>query len=82
MLGPNGTGKTTLMRLLSGVLPLWSGRIRFAGAELGRLAPDRRARLRLCQLPEGRGIFQTLSREVAPPPRAPGGRGPRADVGR
>lgn len=61
VLGPNGTGKTSLMRLLSGVLPLWSGRITFDGSELGRLTPDRRARLGLCQLPEGRGIFQTLT---------------------
>ena len=29
VLGPNGTGKTSLMRLLSGVLPLWSGKVRF-----------------------------------------------------
>ena len=42
VLGPNGTGKTSLMRLLSGVLPLWSGRISFDGAELGRLTPDKR----------------------------------------
>lgn len=61
VLGPNGTGKTSLMRLLSGVLPLWSGRITFDGTELGRLTPDKRARLGLCQLPEGRGIFQTLT---------------------
>jgi branched-chain amino acid transport system ATP-binding protein len=61
VLGPNGTGKTSLMRLLSGVLPLWSGRITFGGRELGRLTPDKRARLGLCQLPEGRGIFQTLT---------------------
>lgn len=61
VLGPNGTGKTTLMRLLSGVLPLWSGRLSFDGSELGRLTPDKRAALGLCQLPEGRGIFQTLT---------------------
>lgn len=61
VLGPNGTGKTSLMRLLSGVLPLWSGRIAFDGAELGRLTPNKRAKLGLCQLPEGRGIFQTLT---------------------
>lgn len=61
VLGPNGTGKTSLMRLLSGVLPLWSGSVVFDGTELGRATPDRRARLGLCQLPEGRGIFQTLT---------------------
>ncbi|GAA1866322.1 ABC transporter ATP-binding protein [Pseudonocardia ailaonensis] len=61
VLGPNGTGKTSLMRLLSGTLPLWSGKIVFDGADLGRLPPNKRARLGLCQLPEGRGIFQTLT---------------------
>lgn len=61
VLGPNGTGKTTLMRVLSGMLPLWSGRIGFDGRNLGRMAPERRASIGLCQLPEGRGIFQTLS---------------------
>ncbi len=61
VLGPNGTGKTSLMRLLSGVLPLWSGRIGFDGRELTRISPEKRAARGLCQLPEGRGIFQTLS---------------------
>lgn len=61
VLGPNGTGKTSLMRLLSGALPMWSGRIAFDGADLGRMPPNKRARLGLCQLPEGRGIFQTLT---------------------
>ena len=37
VLGPNGTGKTTLMRLLSGVLPLWSGKVTFDGTDLGGL---------------------------------------------
>jgi branched-chain amino acid transport system ATP-binding protein len=61
VLGPNGTGKTTLLRLLSGALHQWAGSISFAGAPLTRLAPERRAALGLCQLPEGRGIFQTLT---------------------
>jgi len=61
VLGPNGTGKTTLLRLVSGILPAWSGSVSFAGSKLGRLAPERRAALGLCQLPEGRGIFQTLT---------------------
>jgi len=61
VLGPNGTGKTTLLRLLSGALHTWSGTVSFAGQQLNRLPPERRAALGLCQLPEGRGIFQTLT---------------------
>lgn len=61
VLGPNGTGKTTLLRLLSGALHPWTGSVSFAGTTLGRLVPERRAALGLCQLPEGRGIFQTLT---------------------
>lgn len=61
VLGPNGTGKTTLLRMLSGILNPWAGSVTFTGKPLGRLAPERRAALGLCQLPEGRGIFQTLS---------------------
>lgn len=61
VLGPNGTGKTTLLRLLSGVLHPWSGSVSFDGTALGRMVPERRTALGLSQLPEGRGIFQTLT---------------------
>jgi len=61
VLGPNGTGKTTLLRLLSGALHPWAGSVSFVGKVLSRLPPERRAALGLCQLPEGRGIFQTLT---------------------
>jgi len=61
VLGPNGTGKTTLLRMLSGALNPWSGSVSFAGSKLNKLPPERRSALGLCQLPEGRGIFQTLT---------------------
>jgi iron complex transport system ATP-binding protein len=45
LLGPNGTGKTTLLRLMSGVLRQESGDIWLRGAEVGRMRPRDRARL-------------------------------------
>ena len=45
LVGPNGTGKTTLLRLMSGVLRQESGNIWLRGAEVGRMRPKDRARL-------------------------------------
>lgn len=45
LLGPNGTGKTTLLRTLSGVLPARGGRVAIDGTELCELSARRRAQL-------------------------------------
>lgn len=45
LLGPNGCGKTTLLKALCGVLPLASGAVHIDGADLGRLSEPQRARL-------------------------------------
>jgi branched-chain amino acid transport system permease protein len=39
VIGPNGSGKSTLFNVVTGVVPAGSGRIRFAGEEIGRLQP-------------------------------------------
>ncbi len=39
VIGPNGSGKSTLFNAVTGLLPEHSGSLRFAGAEIGRLAP-------------------------------------------
>lgn len=45
LLGPNGSGKTTVLNLISGALRPHAGKIRLRGAEIGGLAPHRIARL-------------------------------------
>jgi branched-chain amino acid transport system ATP-binding protein len=57
MLGANGAGKTTTLRTLAGLLKPSGGKIRFAGAELGPLAPHEVAALGLALVPEGRQLF-------------------------
>ncbi len=61
LVGANGAGKTTLLRAISGVQPVASGRVRFAGADITHLAPERRVRLGIAQVPEGRQVFGPLS---------------------
>ncbi len=54
LIGPNGAGKTSLFNCVSGVLRIDSGHIRFAGRDLGKLGPHRRARMGIAR------TFQTL----------------------
>jgi len=61
LLGPNGGGKSTLLNVCAGVLAPSSGEVRFDGKTVTLLSADGRARLGLCTVPEGRGIFPNLS---------------------
>lgn len=63
LLGRNGVGKTTLLKCLTGLLPIRSGRILLDGQDISSLAPHRRARLGLGYVPQGREIFPRLSVE-------------------
>ena len=63
LVGANGAGKTTLLRALSGVQPVSAGRVRFDGADITAAAADRRVRLGMVQVPEGRQVFGPLSVE-------------------
>lgn len=61
VLGRNGMGKTTLIRALSGQIPLQSGRIEFDGEDVGMLSAHQRARRGMTTVVQGRGIFPRLT---------------------
>jgi len=61
LLGPNGAGKTTLLRTVSGLLAPRQGSIRMYGRTITRDRPAARAKAGLCHIPEGRGIYRTLT---------------------
>jgi urea transport system ATP-binding protein len=66
LMGRNGTGKTTLLKCIMGLLPVTSGRMLFGSGEsqdLARLSADRRARLGIAYVPQGREIFSQLTVE-------------------
>lgn len=63
LMGRNGVGKTTLLKTIMGLLKPWSGTILFNGQELGRYSPDKRARLGIGYVPQGREIFPDLTVE-------------------
>jgi branched-chain amino acid transport system ATP-binding protein len=61
LLGPNGAGKSTTLRTISGVIRAESGRIWVEGTRIDRRAAYRIARLGVVHVPEGRGIFPSLT---------------------
>ncbi|WP_071286226.1 ABC transporter ATP-binding protein [Mycolicibacterium llatzerense] len=61
LLGSNGAGKTTMMRALSGLLPLSSGSVWFDGEDISKMKAHRRVTAGLIQAPEGRGIFPGMT---------------------
>ena len=63
LLGSNGTGKTTLLRAISGVQPQRGGTVTLDGIVLTRFPPHARVAQGLVQVPEGRQVFAPLSVE-------------------
>jgi branched-chain amino acid transport system ATP-binding protein len=61
LMGRNGMGKTTLIRSIMGLVRPRSGTIEVAGRDVTGEASFRIARLGLAYVPEGRGIFASLS---------------------
>lgn len=60
LLGPNGVGKSTLLKVIGGVLPATSGEIHLGGVDITRAKPAQRVDLGLCQV-VGQATFASLT---------------------
>ena len=63
LIGANGAGKSTVARVVSGLVPTTRGSVRFDGKDITGRPAYEIARLGLSQLTEGRSVFASLSVE-------------------
>ncbi len=61
LLGPNGAGKTTALKVASGQMPATAGCVHIGGRHVNGASPDALARIGVCTIPEGRGVFPNLT---------------------
>jgi branched-chain amino acid transport system ATP-binding protein len=61
LVGANAAGKTTTLRVISGLVGPRRGRVLFAGDDLARAAAHRRVDLGIVQVPEGRRLFPFMT---------------------
>ena len=62
-LGPNAAGKSTTLRVISGLLKAATGKIIFNGEDITNAPVKRRVELGIVQVPEGRKLFGSMSVE-------------------
>jgi branched-chain amino acid transport system ATP-binding protein len=61
LMGRNGMGKTTLLRAIMGLGAARRGQVLIDGRDVGSAAPETIARCGVALVPEGRGVFGSLS---------------------
>lgn len=61
IIGANGAGKSTILKAISGMLPLSSGEILFSGINLAGMAINKIVGLGIIHVIEGRGLFPSMS---------------------
>lgn len=61
LFGPNGHGKSTLLKAIAGIHPPQAGEIRFRGESITRLPSDRIVALGLAYIPEARNLFREMT---------------------
>jgi branched-chain amino acid transport system ATP-binding protein len=63
LLGGNGTGKSTLLKAISGLIPVWGGEITFEGKPIGNLKPHEIVRRGLVQVTQGKDSYPGMTVE-------------------
>src|SRR5919108_6438908 len=61
VLGPNGHGKSTLLRAITGLLPATDGQVVFDGKEITRWRPDLIAAAGVVHIPQGDLLFPEMT---------------------
>ena len=61
LIGANGAGKTTLLSTILGLNTPVSGTVEFEGRRIDRISADRNVRSGVCLVPEGRGVFASMT---------------------
>ncbi|HET7487222.1 MAG TPA: ATP-binding cassette domain-containing protein [Acidimicrobiales bacterium] len=61
LVGPNGGGKSTTLKVVSGVMAATAGCIHVAGRHVNGARPEDLARIGVATVPEGRGVFPNLT---------------------
>jgi branched-chain amino acid transport system ATP-binding protein len=59
--GANGAGKSTLLRAVLGIVDVAGGEVRFLGRSMARVSTQRRVRLGMGLVPEGRALFAGMT---------------------
>ena len=63
IVGPNGVGKTTLLKAIMGIVTVYSGKILFDGNDITKLRPHQRTKAGIGYMPQVGNIFSRLSVE-------------------
>ncbi|RLA85562.1 MAG: branched-chain amino acid ABC transporter ATP-binding protein [Deltaproteobacteria bacterium] len=61
LLGPNGVGKTTLLRTIFGSVRPWKGKVTYDGQDVTFLPTHKKVDMGIALVPEGRHLFSGMS---------------------
>jgi branched-chain amino acid transport system ATP-binding protein len=61
IIGANGSGKSTILKAVSGSIPISAGEIWFKGTRIDRMATHNIVKLGIIHIPEGRRLFPYMS---------------------